>query len=48
MNGERRSVESLPLRDECLSAIPLPVAERQGYHQLTTTPDAARLTRNVS
>ena len=48
MNGDRQSVESPPISDERQSAIPLPVAERQGYHQLTTTPDAARLTRNVS
>ena len=33
MNGERRSVESPQMSDERLSAIPLPVAERQGYHQ---------------
>ena len=38
MNGERQSVESPPIRDERLSAIPLPVAERQGDHQLTTAP----------
>ena len=38
MNWERRSVESPQIRDEHLSAIPLPVAERQGYQQLTTTP----------
>ena len=38
MNGERRSVESPQMSDERLFAIPLPVAERQGYHQLTTTP----------
>ena len=37
MNGERRSVESPQISGERLSAIPLPVAERQGYHQLTTT-----------
>ena len=38
MNQERRSVESPQTNAIPLPAISLPVAERQGYHQLTTTP----------
>ena len=35
MNQERRSVESPQTNAIRLPAISLPVAERQGYHQLT-------------
>ena len=38
MNQERRSVESPQTNAIPLPAISLPVAERQGYHQLTTAP----------
>ena len=40
MNQERRSVESTHTNAICLPAISLPVAERQGYQQLTTAPVA--------
>ena len=42
MNGDRQSVESPPISDERQSAIPLPVAERQGYHQFKTAPESRR------
>ena len=35
MNQERRSVESPQVKAVRFPAISLPVAERQGYHQLT-------------
>ena len=41
MNQERRSVESPQTNAIRLPAISLPVAERQGYQQLTTTPVAS-------
>ncbi len=38
MNPERRSVESTQTNALRLSAISLPVAERQGYHQFAIAP----------